>query len=162
MNQAIIPILALYPNPNIPGTNTYFIAPVNPTSVDYGQIRVDHNFSDKDSLFGRYTVQNGRTNTISPYLGLGTNISGQDQFLTLSENHIFSSALLNTVRASYSRTPISQGLTFPAALAGPPYSYVAGQALGTATIGGITAYATSHRALHTPTRLTQRCVFVER
>ncbi len=101
---------------------------------------MDHNFSDKDSLFGRWTVQNGRSITAGAYPGLGTTFSGQDQFATLSENHIFSSALLNTARVSYSRTPITQGLFYPAALAAPPYQYVSGQPLGTATIGGITAY----------------------
>src|ERR1019366_2751475 len=52
------PLLALYPHPNMP--NSQFTYPfVAPTRDDYGQIRVDHTFSTNDSMFARYTIDNG-------------------------------------------------------------------------------------------------------
>ena len=146
VNSAILPFLSLYPNPNIPGTNTYYVGPINPTSINYGQIRVDHNFSEKDSLFGRYTTQQAYNVTAGAYPGLGTATFGQDQFITLSENHIFSSALLNTVRVSYSRSPFNTNVIYPAAVGAAPFEYVTGQVLGNASIGGITSYAPTANA----------------
>ncbi len=85
----------------------------SPTSVNYGQIRVDHNFSSKDSLFVRYTVDQNQELITSGGSQASAGASfpnfysaspGKDQFISLGENHIFSQALLNTLRLSASRT----------------------------------------------------------
>src|SRR6202789_595486 len=57
-NSQIAALLALYPNPT-GGTDTapsFSFKTPDTQSVNYGQIRVDHNFSATDSLFGRYTI----------------------------------------------------------------------------------------------------------
>ena len=51
VNPAIRPLLALYTPANANYTFT------RPTSVQYGQIRVDHNFTNNDSFFTRYTIE---------------------------------------------------------------------------------------------------------
>ena len=154
VNPAILPFLALYPLPNLPGTSQYSVNNINPTDVDYGQIRVDHNFSEKDSMFGRYTTQAGRSQTAGTYTGLASTLKGRDQFTTLSENHIFSATVLNTARASYSRSPILSGVLYPAALAAAPYEFVAGQIMGNPSIGGISAYSPTANAPSTLTSET--------
>jgi hypothetical protein len=53
------PFLALYPStgPNLP--NNTFTFPTNTLTIEnYGQMRIDHTLSEKDSLFGRYTADN--------------------------------------------------------------------------------------------------------
>ncbi len=90
---------------------------------DYAQLRVDHNFSDNDTFFSRYTFDDARIFT--PYLG--GNLSMQDtgtgypqftnigtsrnQYITLGENHIVSANVLNSFRLSWSRTNYFNGFT---------------------------------------------------
>ena len=109
----IQPLIALYPTPNLPG-NLWSFPTSSLQSENYGQIRIDHNIGASDTLFGRYTidkgnVDNANTSTLTTDQGIafptnravGTSIA---QYLTVSENHIFSPALLNTIRLSFSRS----------------------------------------------------------
>src|SRR5262249_19198142 len=87
---------------------------IQPVNVDYGQGRVDHTMSASDTLFGRYTIDNGKR--VSNAGGFGEFIepsTNRNQYVTLSENHIFSPTLLNTVRLTYSRTKASRRLFLP-------------------------------------------------
>jgi hypothetical protein len=140
---SIRPLLALYPLPNLT-TTTFAQATSNPTRVDYGQIRVDQNFSASDTFFGRYTIDDSfNTNyaaakqnpTGFPEFRSGT--QGRDQFLTLSENHIFSGTLLNTARLSFSRTDLNYSNLYATSVVGPQYSFVPGEPTGDITIGGL-------------------------
>ena len=78
------------------------------TSESYGQIRVDHNFSAADSFFARYTIDDTFQNVPGSQPGLGNINKGRGQFLTLAENHVFSPAVINTLRLSYSRPTFGQ------------------------------------------------------
>lgn len=60
------------------------------TSENYGQLRVDQNFSDADSFFARYTVDNTVQNTPGAFPGILTSGYGRSQYATIAENHIFS------------------------------------------------------------------------
>jgi hypothetical protein len=72
---------------------------------NYGQMRVDHNFSDADSFFGRYTIDNALQNqTQGDYSYFRFLAPGRNQWITLAENHIFSPTVINTSRFSFSRT----------------------------------------------------------
>jgi hypothetical protein len=64
--------------------------------------KVDENISDKDSLFGRYTIDNSKqTNATGIFPAFLTYLSSR--FVTIAENHIYSPVLLNTFRVSFSR-----------------------------------------------------------
>src|SRR5439155_1366456 len=52
--QVMQPFLDLYPVPNLPA-NQFTFPSSSRQREDYGQIRVDQNFSAADTLFGRYT-----------------------------------------------------------------------------------------------------------
>jgi len=106
------PFLALYhnPDPSTPGDSNnlpgYVYGDHSRTPENYGQIRVDQNFSSSDMLFGRWTIDNavldkGPDQNLAYFRTLE---STRNQWITLAENHIFSPALLNTVRVSFSRT----------------------------------------------------------
>ncbi len=145
VSPVIAPILNnVYPKPNLPGDEfTYpFTAP---TRDDYGQFRLDHTFSSSDSIFGRYTIDDADLLTAPPaptgpytYPGFTMDLTSQDHFVTLSENHVFTPALLNTARVSYSRTTPRTISGSP--FVGPQYTFVpagGGNQLGSISITGL-------------------------
>jgi len=150
VSPVILPFLGLYPSPNLPG-NRYSFPAAATQREDYGQMRIDQNFSAADTFFVRYTIDDGELNNPTgsnqalssgaalPYLRtVGTS---RNQFVTLSENHIFSATLLNTARASMSRTNFYVNGVSTINLVGPTYSLVAGQPSGGFTISGYTGIA---------------------
>jgi len=48
-------ILALVPDPNVPGTNRYVSVPVTRTRTDQFDVKIDHHLSDSIQIFGRYS-----------------------------------------------------------------------------------------------------------
>ncbi len=102
----------LYPDPNgaiLDAQSAEFIfAPGTPTNEDFFNGRIDHNFSDRDSFFGRYTIQGGDRG--SPRDGSGTSLpfaatilNNRNQYLTLEWRHIVSPTTINTARFSFTR-----------------------------------------------------------
>ena len=147
--SVVLPILALYPSPNGGSTNTFTTSTQNLLNDDFGQIRIDQNISSSDSFFGRYTIDNALLNNGSGSLAIATSGTGfpqyfrynspsRNQFLTISENHIFSPTLLNTARLSFSRTNYRLHVDAAAATIGPGVSFVAGNPIGMDQISGLT------------------------
>jgi len=140
----------LYPVPNLPA-NQFTFPSSSRQREDYGQIRVDQNFSAADTLFGRYTIDddelNNATNNIralasgAAFPGIRTLGSSRGQSATLSEGHVFSPALLNTARLSFSRTNFGTSTLSESNLVGPRYSLTSGLPVGQINIsGGITGF----------------------
>jgi hypothetical protein len=100
-----------YPNTNIDSagirlsgaTFNYSFPYIQPTSEDYGQIRLDTNFSASDTFFARYTHDHAEQIANRTYSYNRDYESGSTQLATLSESHIFSPTVLNTFRFSFSR-----------------------------------------------------------
>jgi hypothetical protein len=142
---AVAPLLALYPLPNLP--NDGFTTPFTQPDADwFGQARVDHVFSNKDSVFGRYTADSDDQiqGLLFPQYFVIPRLT-HHQYLTLAENHIFSTSLMNNVRFSDSRTYTNQTSPTPSSLIGPQYELqapVGGLAgYGQVTVGGISTLA---------------------
>ncbi len=108
---AVAGALALYPaaqtySGNGIGTATQV---ANQTSNEnYVLARFDYNFSNKDSIFGRYVSDN--THFIEPYGGNGPalplwpdNDTSLNQFTTVEWRRIISPTLVNNARVSFSR-----------------------------------------------------------
>ena len=65
---------------------------------DQGTVRVDHNFANSDTLFGRYSLgsengfspSSGVTSTTENLPGFGANFDNLSQQAVISWNHIFS------------------------------------------------------------------------
>jgi len=105
-------ILPLFPKPNLPVGCT--VPPAlscnvtypfsEPVTENWGQGRVDHTFSANDTAFARYTFDDSFFNFGLGYQPFTQSEPTRSQFVTLSENHVFSPALLNTARFSFSRT----------------------------------------------------------
>ena len=74
-----------------------------PINENYFQVRIDHQISDSDSLFGRYTYSDSERHirkTISVYNTVAT---VDNTFLTVEERKIFSPTLLNLFRFGFNR-----------------------------------------------------------
>jgi carboxypeptidase family protein len=71
----------------------------------FGQGRMDWQISDKDSIFGRYTIDLASQITPSGFLPFAGENSSSYQLFTLEEKRIFSPNLLNTARFSFSVLP---------------------------------------------------------
>src|SRR5258707_29241 len=78
---------------------------------DKGTVRIDHNFSNGDTLFGRYSIgqengfspSSGTTSTTENLPGFGANSDNRSQQAVISWNHIFGANKVNTVSIAVSR-----------------------------------------------------------
>ena len=107
LNPAVLPYFALWPEPNGPniggGAAYSYHATPNPVNEDFGIVKVDRIFSDKDTVSGAYTIDYGDN------VGTGqnpfslVNNSERAQILSLSDTHIFSPTMVNNFTAGFSR-----------------------------------------------------------
>jgi outer membrane receptor protein involved in Fe transport len=139
MASAMVPILALYPQPNDLSNNNFHYSFIQPASDYFGQIRVDQNISNSDTFFARYTISNSAETV--PYNQPTTEDlwAGRFQYLTLSEAHVFSPSLLNTVRLSGARTNLQTFPIIDPRMFGPTVSFnaaSANQPIGIINFGG--------------------------
>jgi hypothetical protein len=130
----------LYPLPNDnptpqTGDTDLFWSFQQPVDEDFGQIRFDHTFSQKDNAFVRYTIDNDNQQIPNTFPGSQYLASSRNYFITAAEDHIFSNTLLNTARFSFSHTTQLIGvLTY---VAGQQFSYEPGLPMGTLGVGGL-------------------------
>src|SRR5437867_9586994 len=138
IHPAIKPLVDLYPLPNAPNDRYTFVF-TEPASDLYGQVRLDANLSTKSTVFGRYTVTNGDKTAATFFPGYETHAETRNRFVTLSENHIFSPAVVSTTRLSYSRPDAHYIADYPRQLlTDPRYNFLPGEAMGVVSIGGVT------------------------
>jgi Carboxypeptidase regulatory-like domain/TonB dependent receptor len=103
---------------NIPGNNCssvgigcdlggYFQAEVKPPLVireDYIMGRVDYNLGTNDTLFGRFTFDNARDgDPRDPMEIFPETDHSRNQFLTITERHVFSATLVNALHVGFVR-----------------------------------------------------------
>lgn len=128
LDQNAIKLLNLYPAPNSPGLfNNYASNPVSRNDVNQFDIRVDQNFSEKDSIFGRVSYSDNPEYLPGPFQGLadGGSFSAGDQTATgtnavISETHTFSSTLVNEARIGFNRIATSRLQPFASDLSNIP------------------------------------------
>jgi len=98
-------VLQFWPAPNAPGTTTNYIANVSASTFDNsGLVKIDHHFSDRDVLTGRWAEYQGTAVTAGalPQLG-GTSNQPVSRSGVLTETHTFNQTLLNEFRFGFSR-----------------------------------------------------------
>jgi hypothetical protein len=106
-------VAALYPAPNVPGNSSYNYATQPTRKLNEGtwDIRVDHNFSNKDSIFGRFSYDQatnfvpGGSPTWAAENAFGTNqeIDNHGRNASLTETHVFSPTTINQFNAGFNR-----------------------------------------------------------
>ncbi len=105
-------LAALFPLPNVNGAGYNYLAnPVLSRDRNNFDIRIDHTFSKKDSMFGRFSYED-QPSSIPPTFpgsladggGFFSGVEGNSyRGLALSEVHIFSQDLVNEFRFGYNR-----------------------------------------------------------
>jgi len=163
VSPLIMPYLILFPQGNgalLPGgLQELNFQPTNNAREDFGQGRIDHQFSASDSLFGRYTVSNASYLQVLDYPGSSRFPYANDRFLTLAETHILSPTMLNTARFSFIRVnPVDDDTTSLAANLDPKYYSVPSshQPPGFTPGSGVTPFApgTNGKQLRITNRFT--------
>ncbi len=132
-------LLSLWPVANGPdlggGIAEAFNHPSQSIREDFGTTRLDYNWSNKDTLFGVYTVDDSvdNTPTVNPLSSVFEML--REQVASLQEQHVFSPTVLNTARFGFSRAGYFFTGTTPVNLPG----WVQGAPVGAVVIGGGTA-----------------------
>ena len=118
-NPQVVPYLALWPCPAACQNATHADAISLDTNIptianeNYYTLRIDHKFSDKDSLDGSYFFDSGPQSQGDPLGNTVHQVFSRRQTVTAEETHLFSSGFVNTVRGGFSRvigtinTPVS-------------------------------------------------------
>ena len=132
-------LLSLWPVQNGPdlgsGIAEAFSNPLQVIREDFGTARADYNISNKDLLFGVYTIDDSDANTPSAN-PLSLDVEAlREQVASVQEQHVFSASLLNTARFGYSRAAYVFTGTAPVNVPG----WIAGRPIGAVVIGGGTA-----------------------
>lgn len=130
-------LLRLWPAQNGPvlggGIGEAFSHPLQTIGEDFGTTRIDHNFSERDTLSGVYTVDDSADFTPSANpLSLDLE-SLREQVASVGETHVFSAALVNTARWGFSRA--SYFYTGEPGVSGVP-GFITGRPVGAVVIGG--------------------------
>jgi hypothetical protein len=135
---SVQPLLALWPVGTTElggGIAEAFSNPPQQVREDFGTTRIDDNLSQKDLLFGVYTVDDSDATTPSanPYSSIYERL--REQVVSAQEQHVFSPSLLNTLRFGYSRA----AFFFDSVLTGGVPGWVDGAPVGAIVISGSTA-----------------------
>jgi outer membrane receptor protein involved in Fe transport len=125
INPVSANVASIYPLPNAPGNfNNYTIAVPRAVDDDGFNVRMDHQFSQKDSFFARYSYETfrlsapqGQANCCLPTpssalakFDLGPYVAGLQvtqlttQGMAVNETHVFSPSLVNEFRGGFART----------------------------------------------------------
>src|SRR5262245_15360780 len=140
VNPEVPGYLNLVPLPNGrdfgDGTGQYISAASNLDDEDFIAGRLDHRFSDRSSIFGRYTFNNARVQVPDNLRLFSSGTVSRNQYATAQLTRTFSERLLNNVRFSYNR---STSRTMPEALRSidPALSFFSGKPLGQITLTGL-------------------------
>ena len=140
VSPAVVPYLNLIPLPTVDnpaGEKATWQGSFDQESqLDTFNVRADLNFSQRDSLFVRYTQNDSdllfiNSETFPNFPNKGRN---NQKFLTVSSSHIFSNNVVNNARVALNRTTPAEE---PAPINGyQDLAFIPGQVVGDISIGG--------------------------
>ncbi len=148
VDPSVAPFLAVYPLPNggllPPGNTGIFTFVANQaTSEDFVTTRVDHRFSQADSVFGSYQFDKAQ---IAQPSSLNSVLNGSNtgrNFVTIQETHVFGLHVLNDARFGFNRYT-AHDIEFLKALnpaaADPSFAAVPGQFAPAVAVPGLTTF----------------------
>ena len=108
VDPQVQPFLGLWPLPNgsilAPGnTGIYTVATNQNTVENFATARIDHTFSQKDSLFGSWQIDRATLGLPDSLNDLLSGSTTKRQFFSLEETHSFKSSVINSVRIGFNR-----------------------------------------------------------
>jgi hypothetical protein len=109
IDKAVLPFLGLWglPNAGLLGngdTGLYSAPGAHITSENFVTARVDHRFSDKDSVFGSYEYDPATATQPDPTNNVLIGNTTGRSLIAIEQTHIFNPQLINSVRFGYSRS----------------------------------------------------------
>ena len=108
VDPSVQPYLDLFPAgngaDNGDGTQEFIFPANSPIDEDYYMFKIDHQLSDNDSVFGRYTLNDGESLITQPFPQFFRTPVYRNQYLTLEWKRIVSPSMINTFRAGFNRT----------------------------------------------------------
>ena len=147
VDPLVVPYLAFYPLPNgaVSGdTAIYSFSGSAITTENYFTSRVDHKFSDKDNLDGSYMYDNSPSSQNDEFNNKLIFTKTKRQLVSLEENHVFNSSLMNSFRLGYHReyaaAPSGSKAVNPLA-ADTSLGYVPGDTVGFIGVPGLTFFS---------------------
>ena len=120
------------------GAAEYLFTETQPTNEYFGQLRIDHRFSGGDSLFARYTFDDGKVDRVpptKPFVSI-TKEHSRNQYLTVEHQHLFSPSVLNTFKGGINRS-VSLADNVRTIDVPPSLSWLPGEKFGYFTITGL-------------------------
>lgn len=142
----VSPLVSVWPvpSPNAPdfgGISEAFNNPLQTIRDDFGTARLDHVFSQKDTLNAVYTIDDS-----ADFTPTSTNLFSADveslreQVASLAETHVFSPTLLNQATVGYSRAAyFFTGEPTPGTPAASLPGFLSGDPIGALVVGGSAA-----------------------
>jgi hypothetical protein len=140
------PLLNLWPvapanAPDFNGIAQVFSSPLQTIREDFGTLRLDQVFSQRDALAGVYTIDDGddlTATTLDPY---STDVLAlREQVFSLEETHSFSGAMVNVARFGFSRAGyFFTGEATPGTPAASVPGFLLGHPVGAVVVGGSAA-----------------------
>jgi hypothetical protein len=146
VDPSVLPLLNLWPEPapgaqDFDGISQVFSSPPQTIREDFGTARADHIFSDRDSLSGVYTIDDGQDVTatiLNPYSS--DLLTLREQVVSLDETRSFSAATINVARVGYSRAGyFFTGEPTPGTPAVNVPGFLVGHQVGAVVVGGSAA-----------------------
>ena len=147
VDPLVKPYLSFYPLPNglVSGdTGIYSFSGSAITTENYFTTRVDHKFSDNDSLAGSYMYDSSPSSQNDEFNNKLIFTKTKRQLISLEENHLFRSSLMNSFRLGYHReyaaAPSGSKAVNPLA-ADTSLGYVPGDTVGFIGVPGLTFFS---------------------
>jgi hypothetical protein len=127
--------------PDFGGISEAFNNPLQTIRDDFGTFRLDHLFSETDSLSAVYTIDDSADFTPTATNAYSTDVESlREQVVSAEETHIFSAALLNTARVGFSRAGyFFTGEPTPGTPAAGLPGFLSGLQVGALVVGGSAA-----------------------
>jgi hypothetical protein len=146
VDPLVAPYLAFYPLPNGPvsgDTAIYSFSGSQVVTENYFTTRIDHRFTDKDNLAGSYLYDNSPSSQNDEFNNKLIFTKTKRQLVSLEENHLFRSSLMNSFRVGYHReyaaAPAGSKAINPLA-ADTSLGYVPGDTVGFIGVPGLTFF----------------------
>jgi hypothetical protein len=94
----------------------------SPDQENAGTVRVDHRFSDANSAYARYNIDDGVSTSALNALAQGITVTSRVQNLVIEQTHIFNPRVINEVQIGFNRNTFIQsqetGLPFNFSITG--------------------------------------------
>jgi hypothetical protein len=144
------PYVELYPAANGPrildasgrptGVAEYRSVLDRKSDQDFGMLRVDHTFSERDSLFVRYLIDDSTRDEPVNFAQWPNVTKNRKHLLTVEERRLFSASVINELRVGFGRTRPQEDIN--PANPRTDIAFVSGKAFGEVNVTGLTEIGT--------------------